>query len=534
MPLCLQKSSLVGICLSWLVLASCSAAHYRADADEEVYGIIEEKSGGIEGMPAVFTIEQEPLFPSEELEHPAPIILSLAEALELGVENSREYQTQKELLYSQGLSLTLARHEFDPIFSGTASAEVGRDLQRNSISALLSLGVTKMLATGADLSVLITTNLFRFISDGDPAKTAASLLTARVVQPLLRDGGRDVALENLTQAEREMVYAIRNFVRFRKQLSVNIAKAYYNLLQQKDQVANAQNNYENLARELERAELLAEAGRLPRFQVDQTRQDELRARDRWVREQKTYENLLDDFKFLLGVPTEFSIAPDPAEMENLLMRGTVTPDISLAQAEAIARDLRLDLKNSMGRVVDARRKIAVAANALEPRLDLVASLEAGTEDDTKPFKFDFENGSYSAGFDLELPLDRKAERNAYRQELIDLNAFRRQLTADTDRVEIEVRNAFRSLQQAEQSFEIQQNSLELARRRVESATLLLQAGRASARDMLEAQEDLLEAQNAVSRALVDHFNARLDLFLAMEVLTINDKGLWAVEYGSES
>ena len=180
------------------------------------------------------------------------------------------------------------------------------------------------------------------------------------------------------------------------------------------------------------------------------------------------------------------------------------------------------------------RKVLVAANALKPGLDFSAAIEAGTEGDTKPFNFDFDNASYSAGLDLTLPLDKKAERNAYRQALINHTASERDLAERVDRIKQEVRNASRNLAQAGQSYEIQKNSLSLAEQRVESTTLLQQAGRASTRDILEAREALLDAQNAVSRALVDHFNARLDLFVAMERLRIDDKGLWIEDHGIES
>ena len=40
---------------------------------------------------------------------------------------------------------------------------------------------------------------------------------------MLRGGGKAVALESLTQAERNLLYAIRNYARFRKELYVDIA-----------------------------------------------------------------------------------------------------------------------------------------------------------------------------------------------------------------------------------------------------------------------------------------------------------------------
>ncbi len=526
-----RKTTVISVILAGLLagmaLTGCSRSYYKEDADKEVYGIISDKGGKVGDMPSDFTIEGEKEYPPFDADATFPVILSLEDVLRIAVENSRDYQRQKEGLYSQGLSLTLARYEFAPIFSGSASADITRENQRNSVAGALSFGVSKMLATGADLSVVLTTNLFRFISGGDPAKAASSIISASVVQPLLRGGGREVALEGLTQSERNMVYAIRNFVRFRKTLSVGVAKDYYDLLQQKDEVDNAWNNYENLTNELGRSRLLAQAGRLPEFQVDQTEQDELRARDRWIRAKQSYENRLDDFKIELGIPTDAPIEPGPAEMVNLSKIGIVPPPVSSEEAITIAIERRLDLGNTRGRVADAGRKVEVAANDLKAGLDFSASMDVGTQGETTPYDFDFDNASYGAGLALELPFDKKAERNAYRQALINLAASERNLAERIDEIMQEVRNASRNLDQAGQSYDIQKNSLSLAEQRVDSTTLLQQAGRASTRDVLESREALLEAQNAVSRALVDHFNARLDLLLAMESLRVDDNGLWS-------
>ena len=48
-------------------------------------------------------------------------------------------------------------------------------------------------------------------------------LTLDLIQPLLRGGGRAVTLEPLTQVERNLLYEIRNFARFRKTFYVAIA-----------------------------------------------------------------------------------------------------------------------------------------------------------------------------------------------------------------------------------------------------------------------------------------------------------------------
>ena len=56
--------------------------------------------------------------------------------------------------------------------------------------------------------------------------------------------------------------------------------------------------------------------------------------------------------------------------------------------------------------------------------------------------------------------------------------------------------------------------------------LLLEAGRAQMRDVLDAQAALLSAQNALTRAVVQYRVAELELQRDMDVLQVNEKGLW--------
>lgn len=517
--------------VAYFTLIGC-ATYYKKSADAEVYSILKEKDKKVGGMPADFSIDKKFNLQFDDKPTSPPIRFSLVNAIELAVKNSREYQSRKERLYLTALALTLTRHEWDPIYSATASGEIKREAKLNSLSGVLSLGVRKMLATGADLSVSLTTNLFRYIDVLDPQKSAESTIAATLTQPLLKGFGKTVAMENLTQGERDVVYAIREFVRYRKTFSVNIAKSYFRILKQKDQVNNVWNNYQSLKLERERAELMAQAGRLPEFQLDQTRQNELRARDQWIRATQTYKNLLDEFKLELGLPADLNIELDPREMEKLALQGIEALKISETEAISTALAYRLDLKNVREQVEDARRKITVAKNALLPRLDTkfkYNNTTQQTQNPIKPLKFNDETDAYSAGLSLELPLDRKAARNNYRQALINYEVAKRKLVEQIDRTKLEVRNAIRNLEQAEQSYQIQKNSLSLAERRVESTSLLQQAGRASTRDVLDARDALLEAQNALTSALVDHYYARLDLYLAMEAIKIDDNGIWHIE-----
>jgi outer membrane protein TolC len=172
------------------------------------------------------------------------------------------------------------------------------------------------------------------------------------------------------------------------------------------------------------------------------------------------------------------------------------------------------------------RKVEVAADGLGAELNLTGGMNVGSTPETDFTRLQFHNGTYTLGLNADLPLDRKSERNAYRKALITLEQQHRAYENDMDNIKLGVRDAYRELQKAAQTYQIQMNSLELAQKRVESSTLLLEAGRLTTRDLLDSQDDLLTAQNQLTAALVGHVVAKLNFFRDIGVLQVRPDGMW--------
>ena len=102
----------------------------------------------------------------------------------------------------------------------------------------------------------------------------------------------------------------------------------------------------------------------------------------------------------------------------------------------------------------------------------------------------------------------------------------RELDLAEDNVKLQVRDDWRTLEQAKRSFEIRQQGVALAERRVEEQQVLSEYGRAIAREQVEAQNDLIAARNALTAALVDHTISRLRFWRDMGILYIKDNGQW--------
>jgi outer membrane protein TolC len=261
-------------------------------------------------------------------------------------------------------------------------------------------------------------------------------------------------------------------------------------------------------------------------EVDQARQQELQAQDRYVSAVENYEASLDQFKITLGIPTDEAVALDQTELGKLAERGVEPVAATAEEAIRAAGEMRLDLKTERSSVEDAARRIRVRADALRMQLDVnaSASLPSGSGGDQQPLKFNSENMSYGVGFTLDLPLDRKAERNAYVAAIISYQRSRRGLSLLEDSIRLTVRDAYRALGREIVSYRIQKESVTLAEQRVESTRALILAGRREARDFLEAQAALIEARNALTGALVNYTVARLQFYRDIGALRVEDGG----------
>jgi outer membrane protein TolC len=136
------------------------------------------------------------------------------------------------------------------------------------------------------------------------------------------------------------------------------------------------------------------------------------------------------------------------------------------------------------------------------------------------------NYDWSVGANLDLPLERKAERNAYRGALIAQEQARRNTGLQRDEIESQIRDSWRSLEQAKRNYEISELGVKLAERRVEEQELLAEFGRAKALDQVDAQNALVSSKDQLTQALVTHTIARLQFWDNMGILYIKEDGQW--------
>ena len=328
------------------------------------------------------------------------------------------------------------------------------------------------------------------------------------------------------QAERDLLYRLRDFTRYRKTFAVRVASSYYSVLLNRE---TARNNYAGLLANnlsLERERAFQAEGLRTLLQVGRLEQSSLQQDLRWTSSITRYKRSLDDFKILLGLKAEENIALDDNEMILISETGMDSPDLSLEQAMDLAVQTRLDLYNGLDRVQDRARKIEVAANALKPGLDLSLVARVPDANDGDLGQLDFENALYTAGLDFELPLDTQLERNNYRRSLINYEVATRNYLLDMDNIKLDVVDLWRRMNQARKNYEINLTSVQINERRVEEAELRAELGLGDIQDTVDSQNDLTAAQTDLISSIVDHNISKLEFWRDLGLLYVDDSGQW--------
>ena len=474
-------------------------------------------------------------------------VFSLQEALKIAVQHSRVYQNSREQLYLTALGLTLSRHQFTPIFSsggsGTYAVQTAQTValvpdpitgqtvqvlsdslaEQESIHAAGNAGVSWLVRDVGKLSAAFTTDFLRFLA-GSPSTLTSSQIGATLSRPLLRNAGYKADIENLTQAERDLLYQLRDFVRFRKDFSVQVASAYYSVLGNRDAVRNSFLNFQGSRRAGDRTRALAAEGRTTQSDLGRIEQQELSAENAWIGAIRVYQRALDDFKIQLGIPVETKLVLDDRELQELRIRH---PDIKVDEAIQVALAARLDYQNVRDQLTDSGRKVVLAADQFKPQLDVSATAGFASPQQDRGFALPDPNRyNWNAGMNLDLPLERTVERNNYRAALIAQQRSARAVDQQRDDIELQVRDSWRTLEQARRAYQISEIGVKLAERRVEEQELLADLGRAKALDQVDAQNSLLSSKDQLTQALVAHTVARLQFWDNMGILYIKDNGQW--------
>jgi outer membrane protein TolC len=460
--------------------------------------------------------------------------LTLNDALRVGAKNNRKLRTLKESIFKSALSLDSEEYAFATTFHGMILGALSGNPEITRESA--SVGGDSNLARkkfeqGAVIAGNAAVDIARMIRDDWHSFAWTGDITMSI--PLLRGAGRNIVREPLTQAERNLVYSIWTFERYRQTFALSLAKSYFGVLEYAQNHLNSRDNVKRLEQNYDRAEMMFRAGRMDRIQTDQAKTDLLNARQTMITTRKSYQDALDNFKITLGLSPETPIELSDGELRTLEKamekKAAISTDALTGyptEAEALAESvqLRRDLAVSRGEAEDAQRQVMIKADALRADLEI----EGGAEyNGSRKQHGDVNDAAETkAQVKFSAPWDRRKERNLYRQAQIARDQALRDYTESEDSVKNEVRAGFRDLEASRVLYDNKVEAYKTACMRVEANDLFMQSGRSSMRDILEAESALLSARNSLCSAVIDWWTSDLTLKCAIGRLEIGHDGVW--------
>jgi len=517
---------LTGILLVW----GCGPSPEEAAsaADKRIYGAIEKatKKAGLE-QNDYYRLDDPNQREAVRAVLPQNSVLTLTQAAAMAVTYNRDYLLERDNLFQLASGVTDIQHLYEIIPGGSIQEDYLRQDGQETVGTAggLGLGLRQLLAAGTQVGANLSLTCFDLLSGGDGSIKSgfASVFSATVTQPLLRGASRKAVLETLTQAERDLLYQIRYFNRYRKTFLVTVLQTYYETLQFYDQMNNARRYYLTLAEIHRQTQKQAAVGRVPLFEVEQTYQDQLDALNTYIDLRNDYGQMLDTLKTMLAIRPDTELVLDIQELEALKAFDFAELNFSEEAAIQAALNQRLDLANAADRVLDAQRHVEIAAEMLGADLALIGTTSVGSFG-ASPDDLRRTEDMYNLSLRMDLPLDRKAEQNRYRLTLAELMQNQRTHQGITDQVIQEVRSAFRNLRTAHEQYRLALNAQELAQKRMHNTLRLQKVGRANMRDVLDAHEDYYEAQENATDALVEYAVAALNLYLATDTLKVQPDG----------
>ena len=528
-----SRSLIAGLCIAFS--AGCSTTHYKNKADKEIYSTIEEMQKQVFGEADDFSIntrysnrDPKEILAAELIQErmeEGKLKLNLEDALKIAVEFSREYQTEKENLYFAALRLSDTEYSFSNIFGLTGSPNIERE-SGGSIrgEAANQARVDRFMKSGGRMSATLANDLVRYFT-GDPRRGLANTLSVSLTQPLLRGAGRDIVSENLTQAERNLVYAIRDYSFFQHEFAVGIVNSYYSLLGNKDTIRNNYKNFESRVGSRKRAAERSKFMDRP-IATQLAVQAELQSKNSYINSVTRYLNSLDAFKLTLGIPLTVDVVLDDSALRELEAAGMQEIQLESDEAYKIAVETHLPLLNEIDRFEDSKRKIKVAANDLLPGLDIDSSATLDWDKEENYRDFDVDEVRANMGLTLDLPFDRWRERNDYRETLIRFESQIRSLARTLDQKRNEIEVGLRNLEGNRNVY--QNNVLEVknAKDRETEQRLRADAGQSDQQTLIDAQNDLIRAENDLVSTLVKLLRDRLQLRLDIGVIETSSEKFW--------
>ena len=286
-------------------------------------------------------------------------------------------------------------------------------------------------------------------------------------------------------------------------------QAYYQVLLADADVRVAANALALAEERLEQVQLFYDVGTAAEFDLLTARVAVESARPEQIRAENALRLAHNQLKRVTGLPYDRGI-----ELADSLAFEPV--DVDLEEAVLTAQESRGDLIAERRTVELSEELVAVERSEALPSISLFLNLNRrSSSEELWPEDRDFTQ-SASAALALDIPIfDGRRTQGRTLQARADYVAAVERMHALEREVELEVLDAWQSVEAAAEQVRATAATADLARRAYEIATVRFRNGLSTQLELNEAEQDLIEAQSVAAEALYLHMVARATLLHAI-------------------
>ncbi|MDZ7372846.1 MAG: TolC family protein [candidate division KSB1 bacterium] len=321
-------------------------------------------------------------------------------------------------------------------------------------------------------------------------------------QPIFTYNRTKLALREL---ELDLENAQLNYDIQRLALEKEVTQAFYNLYLQKMRVDIAQEELQNQEISYGIIQNKVQAGLAAEEELYQAELNLATSRSKVFNEQTTYENLLDNFKYLIGLPLEDSVAVTAD-----IAHRVVPVDLQLAVAHGLRyrmelRQRQIDIQNSLFDLIQVS-----AQNEFRGNITLSYGV-IGTDESVRDI-FEVPTKNQRVSLSLEIPLwDWGEKESRIRASEAVVKTRRLSMEETQTNIVIGIRQAYRQLKNLEIQVEIAQQNVRNAQLTYDINLERYRNGDLTSMDLSLYQNQLSQAKLNLVKSLIDYKIALLDL-----------------------
>jgi outer membrane protein TolC len=481
---------------------------------------------------------------------PAEMILSLQEALALGLERNFSLRLEALTLPVSETAVVIEEARFDTALEAGASTSYAREPttsafagNRFSTRRLYSgeAGLLKTFPFGLSSRLGLETER---LTDNSPITGLRpqyrSFLILDLSQPLLRDFGREANTAGPRIARQRRQQAAFNFLDQAQELGERIETLYYELARAHAALEFRRQSLTLAAEILRHNRERLEAGLIPITEVQEAETAEASRQEELVLAGQEFRILSNQLLDLLEITGRSLAQPAPLRVEPLPEPYPVIPDFSRALAEAFAN--RPDLEREKLEVSSRAINLDLQRNRKLPRLDLDAALGVnGLSGEERQIAFprdtfagEFASPAYTgdyfdsldrmasgdgyqwfAGLRFSYPFGNRAAEARYRQADLEKQQAVHRLQRLENGITTSIKNSLVELEHSQKRLELTRRFEELALISLDQEMERLRHGLSDTFRILDFQEGVINARLRRSAALANYHQATARLYRAM-------------------